>query len=244
MTLDNQTTVRDLVVGIPGATRLFEKMGIDYCCHGGQSLQEACHNIGLKVEDVVQSLEELKRGGPEEPSNTNWQEVPLTRLISHIVETHHQFTRDESARLSSLAAKVCGVHGANHVELLEIRETLVQLQEELIDHMQKEEAILFPYLQSMEQASVDQKPLLPPFFRTVLNPIEIMMTDHESAGQSLDHIRKLSSDFAVPPDGCASFRALYEGLEGLEKDLHQHIHLENNILFPRSARLETEVRSR
>ncbi len=239
MAVDAQSTVRDVVVEIPRATRLFEKLGIDYCCGGGKSLQEAGLHAGLSVEEIIRSLDELKQSPPAAQAEMDWQGASLSQLISHIVNQHHQFTRDELSRLTGLLTKVCGVHGTNHPELLEIKEVFSPMNEELMDHMHKEEQILFPYMVTIEQSVERKQALAPPFFRSVLNPIEMMMTEHESAGQSLAEIRRLSHEYEVPGDGCGSFRALYQGLGELEKDLHQHIHLENNILFPKSVRMES-----
>ena len=240
MAVDIHSTVRDVVVEIPNATRYFEQIGIDYCCGGERSLQEASQGSGRKIEEVMEALERLKQAKPGDPT-VDWQDARMAKLISHILEQHHRFTRDELARLSSLLTKVCGVHGMNHAELAEIREVFTPLSAELLDHMQKEEQVLFPHLIGMEDAVERRQPIPSPFFLTVLNPIEILMADHESAGEALQAIRRLSSDFTVPADGCGSFRALYQGLKEIEQDLHQHIHLENNILFPRAARMENDV---
>ncbi|HYX69115.1 MAG TPA: hemerythrin domain-containing protein [Terriglobales bacterium] len=169
---------------------------------------------------------------------TDWQAAPLAGLIEHIINTHHQFTRQELARLDPLLDKVCKVHGQNHPELLEIRRVFAGLSQELTLHMMKEERILFPYIAQMEEAvSRRQAPPVSPF-GTVENPIHMMMTEHDSAGEALRQFRSLSSDYAPPADACVSYRTLYNALAEFEQDLHRHIHLENNILFPRAIGME------
>jgi regulator of cell morphogenesis and NO signaling len=230
-------TVRDLAVEIPGATRVFEKAGIDYCCGGQRSLSDACANAGVTVADLMNSLESAKSSHApgEEP---NFLMATLAELIDHIVEKHHVFTKVEIQRLRALLDKVYGVHGANHPELTQLRSLFQALSSELEPHMPKEEAVLFPYVVRMETAARNQRPIYPPPFVTVANPVRMMMLEHESAGYLLEKMRQLTSDYAPPPDACMSYQTLYAALDAFEKDLHQHIHLENNILFPRAVEME------
>jgi len=235
MSLDATKTVRELAVEVPNATRVFEKLGIDYCCGGKKPLGEACNTAGLQVEEVLKALETAR------PSAVSEYDLPsgsLAELIDHIVRTHHKFTRDEIARLQALLEKVCSVHGERHPELLSIRQVFSGLAQELTLHLMKEENVLFPYIIRMEEAVVQKDPVLPPPFGTVQNPVRMMMQEHDSAGGALRQIRAASSNFAVPADACISYRTLYQALEGFEADLHQHIHLENNILFPRAVEME------
>jgi len=232
-------TVRELAVEVPNATRVFEKFGLDYCCGGKKPLGEACHAAGLQVDDVIRALE---AGSQAEAGRNN--EVPadsLVGLMDHIVKTHHKFTREEIARLKALLDKVCNAHGKNHPELLSIRETFARLAQELTLHLMKEENILFPYIARMEQAQLKNQPIPPPPFGTVQNPVRMMMQEHDGAGEALRQIREASRGFSVPGDACISYRTLYEALAGLEADLHQHIHLENNIVFPRAVEMEEKV---
>jgi len=235
MSLDATKTVRELAVEVPNATRVFEKLGIDYFCGGKKPLAEACNTAGLQVEEVLKALETAR------PSAVSEYDLPsgsLAELIDHIVRTHHKFTRDEIARLQALLEKVCSVHGERHPELLSIRQVFSGLAQELTLHLMKEENVLFPYIIRMEEAVVQKDPVLPPPFGTVQNPVRMMMQEHDSAGGALRQIRAASSNFAVPADACISYRTLYQALEGFEADLHQHIHLENNILFPRAVEME------
>ena len=146
-------------------------------------------------------------------------------------------------RLEALLAKVSGVHGENHPELFQIQDQFGKLRGELEPHMLKEESVLFRYIVRMEEAAVANQTLPPPPFRTVQNPVRVMMAEHDAAGYILGKMRESSSNYAVPPDGCISYKTLYSALAALEVDLHQHIHLENNILFPRAAEIEDMSRS-
>ncbi len=235
MNLTTNTTVSELALEMPAATSVFEKMGIDYCCGGNRSLAEACANAGVEFKDVQIQLTLAAHAQAHEP---NFQTTTLENLINHIVVKHHSFTRLEIARLNALLDKVCMAHGENHPELMEIYVLFRELGADLDTHMTKEERVLFPYVIRMEAAAKQQVPLFRPPFGTVANPVRMMMLEHDRAGELLKKIRQLSSDYATPADACVSYKTLYAALEALEKDLHQHIHLENNILFPRAVEME------
>lgn len=240
MNLTTYTTVGELALEIPAATRVFEKMGIDYCCGGNRSLAEACAKAGVEFKDVQIQLTLAAHAKADEP---NFQTTTLETLINHIVVKHHSFTRLEIARLNALWDKVCMAHGENHPELLKIYVSFRELGADLETHMTKEERVLFPYVIRMEAAAKQQVPLFRPPFGTVANPVRMMMLEHDRAGELLKKIRKLSSDYVTPGDACVSYKTLYAALEALEKDLHQHIHLENNILFPKAVEMEPTVGS-
>jgi regulator of cell morphogenesis and NO signaling len=240
MLLDATKTVRDFAIENPSATRVFEKLKIDYCCGGNRPLSDACGEKGLDLDQVLHLLQQAgqERVAPESPGA---QALPLASLINLIVVKHHVFTRDELERLTALLEKVCSAHGRNHPELLDIQSQFQTLRAELEPHMMKEERVLFPYITRLEMAMAENQPV--PFapFGHVQNPIAVMMREHDAAGEILKTIRELSKDFATPEDGCVSYRTLYNALEELEVDLHQHIHLENNILFPGSLELEQKA---
>jgi len=233
----NTKTVREYALEIPAATRIFEKLGIDYCCGGGKSLVDACTAVGVSVDEVLDSL----NADLESVSTSvarDWQALSQAELITHIVDKHHAFTREELVRLEALLAKVSGVHGENHPELFQIQDQFGKLRGELEPHMLKEESVLFPYIVRLEEAALANQTLPPPPFRTVQNPVRVMMAEHDAAGYILARMREASSDYAVPPDGCISYKTLYNALTVFEVDLHEHIHSENNILFPRALELE------
>ena len=235
MNLATDKTVRELALEVPAATRVFEKMGIDYCCGGKRSLADACAVAGVKIEDVQLELTTASHAHWEEP---NFHTATLEELINHVVGKHHSFTRLEIARLNALLEKVCAAHGENHPELFQINLLFRELGADLETHMTKEERVLFPYVVRMEAATKQHVSLFRPPFGTVANPVRMMMLEHDRAGELLKEIRTQSANYTVPLDGCFSYQTLYTALEALEKDLHQHIHLENNILFPRAVEME------
>ena len=237
MNVDLNRTVRDLAVENPAATRVLERFGIDYCCGGGKSLREACAAANIAAEELVDSLKAADQG-KNTNGNKDWKVELLSDLIDHIVETHHAYTREELQRLEPLLAKVCSIHGQRHPELIRIRQLFGGLSQELSMHMMKEEQVLFPYISRMEEAVLERRPIMPPMFGTVRNPVQMMIQEHDDAGQALHEMRELSEGYTPPQDACVSFQTLYRALDEFERDLHQHIHLENNILFPRSVEME------
>jgi regulator of cell morphogenesis and NO signaling len=229
-------TVKDLAVQIPGAARVFERLGIDYCCGGNTPLSGACSRAGLRLGEVLLALEATQR---EEPAPArDWSHAPLAALAQHIVEKHHAFTRAETTRLEALFAKVCGVHAARHPELSRMQATFNEMAAELRTHMMKEEHILFPYLAAMEQAVLEKRSAPGAMFGSLSNPVRAMMKEHDSAGEALRALREASHGYATPEDACVSYRELYGSLEAFEADMHTHVHLENNILFPRALEME------
>jgi regulator of cell morphogenesis and NO signaling len=229
-------TVREIALEQPSSIRVFEQFGIDYCCGGRRPLADACAAGNLEVDKVIAALESAaKKPGP---GFENWADKSLENLSSHIVATHHAYVKRELPRLAQLAQKVVNRHGSTKAELPVIAATLTQLDEELTQHLAKEEAVLFPYVASLEQ-SVSLGMAKPhSCFGTVANPIAMMTRDHDAAGTLMAEIHRLSANFTTPDDACPTFHAFYDGLREFEQDLHQHIHLENNILFPRAIELE------
>lgn len=228
-------TVKELAVQMAGAARVFEQLGIDYCCGGNIPLREACDHAGLRLEDVLTSLQRAQ----QEPAPVEgWSEAPLAALAAHIVEKHHAFTKAESSRLEALFAKVSAKHAASHPELASMQATFSELANELRTHMMKEEHILFPYLTAMERAVAEKRALPAVMFGSVENPVRAMMKEHDDAGAALRALRDASRGYVVPEDACVSYRELYRSLAAFETDMHTHVHLENNILFPRALEME------
>ena len=238
MSVSTERTVRKWALEHPEATRVFEKVGIDYCCGGGKSLEEACAVANLSVDEVIDSLELAEEEARAEQKDRNWQREPLADLVAHINGTHHKYTREEIGRLGPLFDKVVSVHGKNHPELQHVRAAFRGLAQELTMHMMKEEAVLFPYMVRMEVSVIQRESVLPPPFGSVQNPVSMMMHEHDSAGEALRTMRQASAGYTAPGDACISYQTLYKALADFEKDLHQHIHLENNILFPRAIDME------
>ncbi len=187
---------------------------------------------------MIAILALLSKTNRKDNDTVHFQKLSLTELITHILEGHHVFTKSELDRLDALTEKVIGAHATNHPELLTVGDLFRQLSADLKAHMFKEEQILFPYMKAMELAASENqsRPFAP--FGTVGNPIRVMTKEHDTAGDILRELRTVTSDYRVPSDACISYQTLYQALEEFEKDLHQHIHLENNILFPKAVKLE------
>jgi len=234
MAITTTKTVRELAVELPHATRVFEKLGIDYCCGGGRPLEEACATAHIAVDDVVRALEQ-STGNSASGNPRDWNAAPLGELVDHIVSKHHTYVKAEVPRLQALMTKVIGVHGKNHPELEQVHVAFCELAGELGGHLMKEEQILFPYIKQMAGGTGCG----PSCFGTVQNPIHVMMLEHDSAGEKLREMREATQNYALPQDACVSYSTLFSALVEFEQDLHQHIHVENNILFPRAIELES-----
>jgi regulator of cell morphogenesis and NO signaling len=241
MALNATQTVRQLATEVPNATRIFEKFGIDYCCGGGKSLEAACAQANLPLNEVLQSLQQGTAPAAGVGNLPDFNQASLSELVAHIVNTHHAYVKQEIPRLQKLLAKVVSVHGQNHPELFDMQHVFGGLAAELTSHMMKEEMVLFPYVNSLEQAVDSGRPSPRSPFGTVANPVQMMEMEHESAGNALKQLRNLSSDYTPPQDACFSYNTLFSALGEFETDLHQHIHLENNILFPRAIAMEQEA---
>jgi len=239
MNFNGATKVKQIAVADPRARQILEESGVDYCCGGDKSLHEACMHADVSAEEILSRLR--KNSESAGPDDGNWISAPLADLTLHIRERHHRYVREAIPRVGALLTKVKAKHGKNHPEIAEIEKLFVDLGKEMIMHMQKEEQVLFPYIDALERSASGNGALEPSFFQTVRNPIHSMMKDHDSAGELARQIRKTSSEYTPPADGCASYQALYRDLHEFEADLHQHVHLENNILFPRAVEMESAV---
>jgi regulator of cell morphogenesis and NO signaling len=238
MTIATTKTVGEIAAELPSCTREFEKLGIDYCCGGSRTLDQACVEAKLPLQEVLERLKKSAESANYTNSAQNWREASLADLIANINATHHVFVRSECPRILALTEKVVGVHGKNHPELLQVQELFTALSDELTVHLMKEEQILFPYVVRLEESAIAGEPAPPAMFGTVMNPIGMMMREHDGAGEALRALRTVTRDYTLPEDACISYRTLYQALQGFEADLHQHIHKENNILFPRAAAME------
>jgi len=238
MTVDANKTVRELAVELTSATRVFEKLGIDYCCGGHRTLTEACEVAKVPVSTAVASIEVAESFINETLGSRDWSREPLSELIDHIVKTHHVFVREELPRIQALLNKVLSKHGAGHPELSGIATIFAALQQELNLHLMKEEQVLFPYIVRLEEAQIAGEPAPPAMFGSVQNPISMMEQEHDGAGEAFRRMHELTGNFAVPASACMSYQELYRALPAFEADLHQHIHLENNILHPRAVAME------
>lgn len=229
--------MREIAVENPAAVRVFENFGIDYCCGGKRSLQDACQSVNAPIHEVVQALDDLQPSDMP-PEEQPWTTSTLAELTAHIVDRHHRYIRDRAPRIERLLQKVVDRHGEAHPELARIQETFLDLSDELSVHMMKEERVLFPFLEEMEAAARAGRGAPPACFSSVELPISRMLADHDDAGVLTAKIRELSGGYRAPDGSCPTYRSLYQALEEFERDLHHHIHLENNILFPRAVEME------
>ena len=232
-------TIREIALEAPATTRVFEKFKIDYCCGGNRSIADACAATGIDYSQLMESIDQIVSKPETDDDVTAPERRGATELIGYILASHHVFTVEEIERLKPLMAKVVMRHGERHPELFELQTVFGELSESLIPHMRKEEHVLFPYIVELERA--EKANLSPPIphFGTVKNPIRMMMAEHDADGDRLRKMRAVTNDYSLPDGACPSFTALYAGLEDLERDLHKHIHLENNVLFPAAAELES-----
>jgi regulator of cell morphogenesis and NO signaling len=237
MNFSTETRVNEIALSNPGARRVLEDAGVDYCCGGGKSLQDACLHAGVTADEILNRLRQ--NTGLTGPADTEWTSAPLAELTQHIRARHHQYVRDSIPRVRALLAKIREKHGAKHREIGEIERFFGNVAREMISHMQKKEQILFPYIDALERSVNGSGSVEPPFFQTVRNPIHATMQEHDVAGELVRQIRRASNDYKAPADTCTSHQAAYQELKQFEEDLHLHVHLENNILFPRGVELET-----
>lgn len=216
-----ERTLGDLVAERPARARVLERLGIDYCCHGQRTLRDASESAGLAPEAVAAEVEAVT-----DESDADIDRLEPVALIDHILGTHHDYLHEELPLLVALADKVRDVHGSRHPELARMAELVREIRDDLEPHLAKEEQVLFPAIRDW----ADGERSFP--FGTLANPVRMMMFEHDRAGELLEELRAVTSQYAAPADGCASYQTLYARLEHLEADTHRHVHLENNVLFP------------
>jgi len=227
MTITETTTIADIAAHVPSSIRVFQRRDIDFCCGGKRPLADVCADRGVRFNDVVDEI----ASSAAAPADivTDWLDAPLDALTAHIVRTYHDPLRDELPRLNVMAAKVARVHGDKDPRLGRVASSLATLSDELQTHMRKEELMLFPIIEAVEVGA--------PASMQLDAPIAVMTHEHDSAGALLAELRSLTDGYQAPRWGCATVRALYSGLSELEVTMHVHVHLENNILFPRALQL-------
>lgn len=219
--------VGELVAERPGRSRVFQNHQIDFCCQGNRTLREACERKGIAVETVISELEQEQAGKGE--SEKNPANLEPEALCHYIVETHHEFLREELPRVHAMAERVAQVHGGHTPSLVEAYHVFHGMAQELINHMAKEEQVLFPAITALDRKELEEWDLD--------GPISCMMEEHQDTGSALKRLNELTEGYQPPPDACNTYRALFAGLADLEKDLQRHIHLENSVLFPAARQL-------
>jgi regulator of cell morphogenesis and NO signaling len=219
--------------------QIFRKHGLDFCCGGKKTVKQACIEKGLDLAQIEYELQQADKNFATRP--LQYDEWDLDFLADFIVNTHHSYVKKTLPEIRSYAAKVTKAHGKSHPELSAIYELVEEIDAELSAHMVKEERILFPYIKELVNAENNTQALYPPHFKTVQNPVKMMEMEHEMTGKCLEKIRVLSNTYTLPEGACGSFSFLYRSLAEFEDDLHTHIHLENNILFPKAIELEKKL---
>jgi regulator of cell morphogenesis and NO signaling len=230
-----QTALRSIALAQPATIRVFERYHLDYCCGGNRPLAQACSEKGIDTDEVLAAIVEATAA--PKPAEDFTQATP-TELIRHIVSTHHAYVKAELPRLLPMAAKVAAKHGPVHPEFTQIERQLQALATELSNHLTKEELILFPYIEALDRFRNGEGDAPHACFNTVESPIRAMMNEHENAGALLDSMRSATRNFTPPEGACPTTVGLMDGLDAFERDLHRHVHLENNLLFPLAIELE------
>jgi regulator of cell morphogenesis and NO signaling len=232
------TTIGDIVARDLRSATVFARHGIDFCCGGGRSLGEACRAQGLDAQAIARELAEAAEASGTAADATGW---PLDRLVDHIVATHHAYVRAQVPVIRGYTAKLAAKHGERVPPLVQIGRVFDALASGLLRHMDKEEGILFPYIEAMAAAKDSCTRAARTPFGTIQNPIRMMELEHQEAADHLWHLRALTGNFQPPAEACTTWRACYAALADFERDLHEHVHLENHVLFPAAARLEEEL---
>jgi regulator of cell morphogenesis and NO signaling len=218
--------------------QIFKKYGLDFCCGGKKTVKEACREKGLDVTKIEQELQQADKLLTSRPLPYN--EWSPDFLADYIVNTHHSYVKKNLPDIKAYADKVARVHGSRHEELLTLRQLVDEVYTELMNHM-VEEKVLFPYIKELVATKNNTQPLHASHFGTVQNPINMMEMEHEVVAKNLADIRELTNDYQLPEDACASYSLLYRMLDEFENDLHVHVHLENNILFPKALEIEKQL---
>ena len=232
-------TIKSIVTGDYRAAAIFEKYSLDFCCKGGVTIDQACTDKNIDAATVYAELAQLANAPID--NSPHYSEWPMDELIDYIVNVHHKYVRESIPVIQTHTRKVASVHGSNHAEVVEISNHFERVAEDLRVHMIKEEQMLFPYIKSLVNAKRKGGAFAPPPFGTAQNPIRMMEAEHRAAGDELYAVRSLSKNYTPPEDACTTYRVSFKELQQFEEDLHRHVHLENNILFPKAIALEQEL---
>ena len=216
---------------------IFKKYGIDFCCKGGRTIEEACSPKSLDKDQIYSDIENLPKTDGNSIDFNSW---PLDLLADYVEKTHHRYVEEKTPVLQQFLDKLCKVHGGAHPELFEIKELFDASAQDLGAHLKKEELMLFPFIKNMVKAKIDGSAIPQPPFGTVENPVNMMKHEHTVEGERLRQIAELTNEYTPPADACNTYKVTFAMLQDFENDLHKHIHLENNILFPKSIELEKE----
>ena len=230
-----EKTIGEMVAEDFKAAEVFRKYKIDFCCKGNRTIEEACENKKFNIDDVYKDLENLSNQKSNDIDFNSW---PLDLLADYVEKTHHRYVEENTAVLLQYLNKLCKVHGDRHPELFEINELFVESAKDLGAHLKKEELLLFPFIKKMVAAKQKGENVEKPHFGSVENPVAMMKHEHTIEGDRFVKIGALTNNYQFPEDACGTYQVTFKMLEDFEKDLHTHIHLENNILFPKAIELE------
>ncbi|WOC50662.1 iron-sulfur cluster repair di-iron protein [Bergeyella porcorum] len=231
--------IGDIVAQDFRTAAIFKKHHIDFCCKGGRTIQEACEHKNISPELLYNEIENLPKGNDSQIDFNNWE---LDLLADYIEKTHHRYVTEKIPILQAFLEKLAKVHGDRHPELLEIKSLFDASAQDLSAHLKKEELVLFPFIRNMVKAKLEQLPLPQPHFGTIENPIAMMKEEHSVEGERLRKIAELTDEYLPPADACNTYKVTFAMLQEFEDDLHRHIHLENNILFPKAIAMEEQLR--
>jgi len=228
-------TLAELIGRRPKLVGEFERLGIDFCCHGERTLAEACAAAGLPLRDALAAVTREEHSGREGIYTANWPELRLADLVDHIEEVHHRYLHLELASLIALSCKVLSLHGNRHPELNDVDRLVSNLRDDFVPHLASEERVVFPAIRELAAGRSGFA------FGSIANPTAGLMADHEAVGDSFRELREVTSDYVAPPDACQSYRRLYERLAAVESDTHVHVMKESSFLFPRAVELEAAI---
>jgi len=239
MNISKENIIGSVVAEDYRTAGIFEQAGIDFCCNGNRSIEAACNEQKIAIDALIAALQQAVDTIPQkEDAATDYKSWPLDLLADFIEKKHHRYVTTQVPVIQSFLEKIVRVHGSRHPELAEIKEHFDACAAELTAHMKKEELMLFPFIRKMVEAKQDGNKNLAAPFGTVQNPIRMMMHEHDTEGERFRKIKQLSNQYTAPSDGCNTYKAAFATLQAFEDDLHMHIHLENNLLFPKSIEME------
>ena len=234
------TTIGEIVAADFRTAAVFQRHQIDFCCQGARTIERGYREAGVDATDVLREIDEVRsQGSNGAPWFNTWG---LPTLIDYIVANHHEYGRQQLALIVPHSRRIADAHGNRHPELRRVAELVVEIADEMTAHMVKEEHVLFPYIAQLAEAAAARRPAPRAPFGSVDSPIRVMEAEHESAGRAMLEIRELTDGFVPPPDACTTYRVCLQELDAFEQDLHAHVHLENNILFPKASALEAAGR--
>lgn len=241
MEIQKNQNIGELVAQDYRAASVFKKYGIDFCCQGNRTIDDASNAKEIDVDIILKDLNEVANANASNTTGIDFKTWPLDLLADYIEKTHHRYVEDKTPQIIPYLDKICEVHGEKHPELYQIKDLFQKVVENLAQHMKKEELLLFPFIRKMEKAKRSGELLQKLNFDSIKNLVNEMEDEHFAEGDRFRDIERLSSNYTPPEDACNTYRVTFAMLKEFEEDLHLHIHLENNILFPKSILMEEEL---